>query len=259
MSQLVKAGLVKSGLVAARLMPDGSAGVDLFGGITSDYIIKIMCMNPLAFWTIGESGGSVLADSMRLYNGTYSNIALQHPGIGGYTSGFWNGTSSVGNVYSAGLASNFNVTELTLMNWVKYPPTAWTDATLRYSMLFGVNFTSNYVGLRKATATNSVGCEYKAGNTSKAQVYAAPNLNDFIHVAMTVSVTNDQLKLYINGVQSGATITGLGTWAGALAATRCCLGSSGTTPANVTNGWIQFAAVFTRALTQGEILNVAQI
>jgi hypothetical protein len=62
--------------------------------------------------------------------------------------------------------------------------------------------------------------------------------------------------VYLDSIQQGATLAGLGAWAGALSNTSTVIGAASTIPSELSNGFIQHAAVWDRALTPAEVLSV---
>ena len=80
---------------------------------------------------------------------------------------------------------------------------------------------------------------------------------DWMHLGLTWSRVADQVKVFYNGAQSGATATGLNAWAGVVTNTQCLIGAASTAPTLVTSGTIAHVAVWNRALTPAEIAALA--
>jgi len=75
----------------------------------------------------------------------------------------------------------------------------------------------------------------------------------FVCVAMTWSDSGDALKAYFQGAQGGSTLTGLATWAGALAAATSVIGAQNTSAGNPWSGSVAHVALWDAALSAGEI------
>jgi hypothetical protein len=253
MSQLVKAGLVKAGLVGARLAPDGLAGVDLHGG--DDYLQKILMLNPLAIWPLGEAGGTVAYDySGHGYNAAYGgNPVLGNVGKFGGICPKFDGNDYV-NLYSAAFAAAFNPLEFTVACW--FNSAFLTDATANYIWHIGVNTTTNYLSCRNTTTNNMIQDEYTAGSTGKSRNFVGVANSTWYHHALTVSVSADQKRTYFNAVQQGLTLATLGTWAGALGATTCVIGAQTSAGTSGWKDYIQWFGVWTRVLSASEIMSL---
>src|SRR3970040_2621670 len=97
--------------------------------------------------------------------------------------------------------------------------------------------TNNAVRTEKTAVATPFRAAYIAGGTTKSvsPVIYEPGLSDmgknWHHLAMTLSTTADEAKVYLDGAQSGSTLTSLGTWSGAVASDKFVLGSGSTTPA----------------------------
>jgi len=270
----IAAGRAK--VVGGRPIPVvvGTAGLDSVGGpIQQVYVVsgsldpsmiytnKVLALNPIAYWPMAESSGTVMLDaSGNGRNGTYTAVTLAQTGIGdGRTSASFDGSTSLGNAFTAGLQGAFNPAEGTSAIWCKVSAAGvWTDGVQRFASLFGVNLSSNYAGIYKRTVSNSFENDYFAGGVAKAVAFTQ-SPTAWFHIAMTWSVAADQVKFYTNGVQQGATLTGLGTWSGALASTRCVIGAGSTAPATVWSGTLAHAVVFASALSPTNIAALASL
>ena len=62
--------------------------------------------------------------------------------------------------------------------------------------------------------------------------------------------------MYYAGAQTGATQTGLGTWAGTFDTNRALIGASNKTPIAVWDGWIDEVALFDYALSPDEMADL---
>ncbi len=79
------------------------------------------------------------------------------------------------------------------------------------------------------------------------------NWSIYKSLVITVDKAADQLKGYVAGAQVGSTVTGLGNWAGALAATSTLIGAVSTAPSGLIKGTIAHVILLNRAATLAEI------
>lgn len=232
----------------------------LFAGDNLRYTRKVLSFAPIAYWPLAESGGSVAFDaSANARNGAYSNVTLGLPGIGdGRTGGDFNGSDSRLNAYSAGLAGEFNGQEGSAFGWFRASSSGiWTDGVSRRLIYFQADG-NNRVYFERVTPNNAVQVNYVAGGTFK--IAGATNFSPttWFCFAATWSKTADQLVVYINGAQVGATQTSLGTFAGSLGASVTNIGctSAGTA---VWSGNIAHVAVFNYPLSAAQIATLAAL
>jgi hypothetical protein len=234
----------------------------LGGSPSLRYTHKVKALAPFAYWPLADSGGSVAVDaSGNGRDGVYTSTTLGVTGIGdGRTAAAFDGTASRVNVYSASLDAAFNNAEFTIAGWFQVSAAGdWTDATNRVAMHLGVDTTNNYTRILKSSTSNLLVPSCVAGGTSDFVNVSSFSPTAWFHVALTRSVAADQLKVYVNGAQSGTTQTGMGTWAGALSNTRCVLGAQQTTPSLLWKGNIAHAAVWARPLTAAEVASLAVV
>jgi hypothetical protein len=217
--------------------------------------------NLIAYWIMGESSGTVSLDSSGNGRvGAYTGVTLGATGIGdGQTAASFDGATSFNNVYGASLAAAFNGQEGSFSIWGKVSAAGvWTDGISRRMILFQVD-ASNRVGINKAVANNEVDILYVAGGTSKSTGVTSFSPTGFFQIGLTWSKAGDAVKLYVNGVQSGSTLTGLGTFAGALSSTQTIIGALSTAAAQVWSGSMAHAAVWSTPLTAAQMLTLATV
>lgn len=222
------------------------------GYIASD-ILATQPAALISYLKLDEPSGATAEDSTaNNRDGAYVGVDLAQPGIGdGRTAPFFDGTNDYVNWYSAGLNAAFNGAEGTFGIWIKMASAAvWPDGTARRPVTVRVN-TSNSVHMQKPAA-GTLNVIYAAGGTTKT-IQIDTTTTDWFSVYITWSAAADEMKVYFNGTQYGTTQTGLGIWAGALAATACVIGAQTTTPANVHHGWLAHAALWSAPLTASEI------
>jgi hypothetical protein len=186
-------------------------------------------------------------------------VTLNQPGHRNTSSALFDGAAGYANVYSAGLAADFNSEEVTLAILVKMlNSTIWGDGNNHTLARFAVD-ANNELTLLKNNSAQLVGA-YRAGGALKQAVVSGITDLDWFLLLMTVSKAADQLKLWkrsptdgARGMQIGSTQTSLGTWAGTLAATVCCIGASVTTPSQVHSGWLLGGALWTKAIPEVDL------
>jgi hypothetical protein len=198
-----------------------------------------------AYLFLNELAGSVANDDSPENNdGAYSNVTLNNTDspIPGDRAPLFNGLSGAGasrvNLYSVGMAADFNPLEGTIFVWAKVANAGiWIDGLVRYVIRLAVDATNNNsVRIVKATPANLLAIEYGAGGTLETRLITI-STTDWFSAAITWSKSNDRVRAYLNGVQQGADMTALGVWAGSLSPTRCVLGALDTNGFNGWSGW----------------------
>lgn len=162
--------------------------------------------------------------SVNAFNGTHVNVKVE----GG--AGTYNGTSSYTNIYSAGLNTWFSGSTGTAYIRMKVnSPGVWADATIRASGYVAVD-SNNYVSIFKSSTTGVFTFQYRSGGTTSQVQVGGQSTDDYFGYGGTWDKPNDEVKGFLNGAQTGATVNGLGVWAGNLSSTLCTLGAGSTTP-----------------------------
>jgi hypothetical protein len=225
-----------------------------------DVLSMLYPQQQIGLWMLNDNGLAQVKDRSRRQNhGVYSGtgVTLNQPGHRNTSSALFDGSAGYANVYSAGLAADFNSEELTLAGLVKMNASVWADGIARYCVgRLGAD-ASNYIGILKGATANQLIARYIAGASSKTVTVTVTPTVDWFLLLMTVSKAADQLKFWLRspldgarGMQIGSTTTGLGTWSGALAAGDTVLGAGATTPANPHSGWLLGGALWTKAIPE---------
>lgn len=217
--------------------------------------------NLLAFWMLNENGGSTIinrAPSGAGYNGAYTSVSWTQVSAIGEPAATFDGTTSYGNLYTSALAAAFNGAAGTVAIWFKVSGAGvWTDATDRN--LFALRSdNNNRVFILKSATSNLLSYRYHAGAVVES-VDTTLSSTALCHAAITWDKVADEVKCYLNGVQIGATQTGLGTWAGSLNSATTVVGARIIPIANGFSGGLSNMAIYSKALpaTQIAMLNVA--
>jgi hypothetical protein len=254
--------VVATGVQATQVLAGPAQPVVVVSGYLPTAVgARILATSPIAYWPQDEASGTVITDrSGNARNGVYTAVTIGAAGIGdGHTAASYDGATSFGNIFSASLAAAFSGAEGTIGCWCKVANAGvWTDAVARRIMYLAVD-ANNRVSLVKPVASNEIDWLYVAGGTTKQAGVTTFSPTTFFHLALSWSKSADQVKFYVNGAQSGATVTGLGVFAGTLAAATTLLGAISTAPANVWSGSLAHAAIWARALSAAEVASLAVI
>jgi hypothetical protein len=117
---------------------------------------------------------------------------------------------------------------------------------------------SNRIALLKSTVDRAFNLYYIAGGDVTSVDFSTSSY-DWTNVILTWSKSANALIGYINGVKQGATITGLGTWAGSLDAAQTVIGAYNTTPTNLWSGNIAHVALGNTVLSQTDVTRLGTL
>jgi len=239
--------------------------VTLMGNTLVPMAARIQATQPanlIAYWKLGETSGTTADDSSAtaadgVYSGTYT---LGQPGIGdgSLSTSF---TPTTGRVSLAAniatLDTPFDPLAGTLLAWGQVSGAGvWTDATSRFMVELGVD-ANNRVYLYKDNAGNNIVTGvYTAGGTAKQVSLTGFSPLTFFSLAITWDKTADAVKFYVNGVQQGATQTGLGVWVGSLSGSFSALGAFASTGGAPWSGNLAQIAAWKVALTATEVASI---
>jgi hypothetical protein len=187
-------------------------------------------------------------------------VTLGQTGIGDdNTCPLFDGTNDFNNIYTATFIAAFSGAAGTVAGWAKVSAAGvWTDGSTNLIVSLRVDV-NNRVLIFKDAGNNVLTYYYRAGGTAESIGKSSISETGWMHLALTWDKTADQVKAYYNGVQEGATQTGLGTWVGALGATTTVIGAQSTGPANTWSGNLAHWGVWTSALNADSILDLATV
>ncbi len=222
----------------------------------TDYVAQLQAIaspNLIGYWPLNELSGTVSYDqSGQNNNGTYTAVTLAVAGIGnGNTGASFNGSTSKDNVFSSALATDFNRLEGSLALWAKVSAAGvWTDGTVRYLIELNAD-SQNRISILRSATNGIVTLAYRGGNVLKQVSSAAQSSTDWLHWALTWSVSANAVKAYLNGAQIGTTQTTLTAFTGSLAI--ALIGVLTVTPTSVWSGSLAHVALFNAALGASQI------
>lgn len=246
------------------LLEGGSGVVELESGPAPlPFTAAALAISGLVgYWPLSETSGSVAYNLQGngALNGTYSAVSLAADNLvpnGQYAN--FNGSTSYVNIFSSALASAFNGAEGTLICYVQPTVGAWVDGVFRRGVIIRHDV-NNRVSIHKDSTNDQFDFLYVAGGTSLEGTYtlpvAVPANFPLLLASFTWSKSNNQVLCYLADVQQGSTLTGLGTFAGAIADAE--IGSDSLTPTLPWSGGIGPTLLYNRALTQLEIRSLSE-
>ena len=231
---------------------------------STNYLNKVLRPNPVVgydpssliqFLPQSEPGGAVSYDrSGEGNNGAYTAVTLGQPGVPGIgmTSALYDGATSYNHFHSAGYAADFNELTGTVIQWLKAEAAMWVDGLWRDSLMIRADG-NNRIFIVNTAVNNRMRGYYVAGGVAAFADWFGDGRTDWFTATITWNKPLDELKFYIDGIQSGATINGLGVWAGPLDANYQIIGAGSLAPLEVWQGNINPCLTYSSVLSQPEI------
>ena len=225
---------------------------------------RIRSTSLVAHWPFDENDGTRAVEWKNAYHGTSSGVVPADKVLYGKDGGpcyYFDGSTSYVNIYAA-LAGAITLVG-TVSIWFACENEYLDGTTLGRIFTMGVD-ANNVVLIEKTATANTFRLALIAGGTTdsvspviyKTGVGAVGR--EWHHLAMSLSATDDALKVYVDGAQSGSTQSSLGTWSGTVAETLFCIGAGSTVPANVFKGWLSQPALWSVVLSDDEIADLAE-
>ncbi len=232
----------------------------------SDKILGTEAANLIGYWPMNEASGtnSDNAEGTAARDGTYTGVTLGQTGIGdGNTCPLFDGANDFNNIASASLGTAGISDNLTVALWAKVSGSGvWTDSTLRYMIRFTYSTTSDYISIIRSATNNRLqwSCEWGNGGAI-AVLKNSVTETGWMHMAITINVGSDAVIAYYNGSPTGSPGSGLITQSDTTLDTLRTLISSDdvSSPANIWDGWLAHAAIWTTVLTPAEIATLAVV
>lgn len=249
-----------------NILPSWRMGRDAATGTLSapTYADKMLGYGPIAYWPLWETAGVTVTDLVNspAQDGTYTGVTLADTlGPDGVNyAPLFDGANDYANIYSVALNAAFNHSEGSLAMWLKvFNVGVWTDGTFKIAVQLGTLNAAEYARFLLRSEGAFIDMQYKAGGVEDFVRYFTSRV-DWFHVVMTWSVSSGptgELKIYIDGTQSGATQQTLGTWVGALDPGYVNIGSINHGPSAPWYGWLAHCAVWDTPLTAPQIADLA--
>jgi hypothetical protein len=224
-----------------------------------NYYQKVLGSNPIAYWPLGESSGSVAYELVNGWNGSYTGVTLGQSGVGdGKTCPLFDGANDYVDIYSAALIAAFDGAEGSLMVWFKaFDAAMWTDASMRVTMGFEVDV-NNKVRLLSSGAGSLKFHRYGGGTAENIELEAGVADTIWRCGVLVWSEVGDYVRGYINGGLEGSSAT-LGNWVGNPSVSMTLIGARTVTPTNPWHGYLAHGAVWDTPLTLAQIENLAVV
>lgn len=226
----------------------------------TEKVLEVEAANLIAYWPMDEAAGAVAdnAEGTAARDGAYTGVTLGQS-VSPFTCPLFDGSSDALDIYSASLNTAWPGSAGTLFLWIKVSGAGvWTDSKARHLYRIRVDG-SNFVGIQKRTTDNGMLYEFDGGGTYDQIIVGSVSTTAWMLTSLTWDVNagaSGELKAYHNGAQVGSTQTGLGTWAGNIDSRYCAIGSGGSTPASVWDGWLAHGAIWSKALSAEQLLSL---
>jgi len=235
----------------------------LFGQGYAEKVAGIAKGNLIGFWRLAERSGTTAVnyEGTAARDGTYSGPTLAAAlFLDGQPTPQFDAVNDVVDLYSASLSGAFDGGEGTVLIWAKVrAASVWSDASNRYPFFYQVD-ANNRVYLQKSSVTDRLDFYYVAGGVTEFRPVSGHSPVGWSCYAISWSKTADEVKCYIDGVQQGATMTGLGTWAGSLDSDKCNIGAIGAaSPSGVYDGYLANHALWDAPLTSAQIEVISKV
>lgn len=232
------------------------------------YYQKILSADPIAYWPLWETSGLIARDLVAdlrapdagSKDGTYVGATFDpsYDGIGdGNTAPFFDGVNDRVEVFTTAFRDDWNGAELSVAMWFKVNPGAWTDSANRRTFSFLAD-ANNFAEFEKQPADNDARWIYRAGGTYSIITLSGETSEEWVHLALTASASDDEVIAYIHGSIQGAPAVGLGTWAGPLVDLKSVIGAQEGT-SSPWHGWLAHVAVFDTVLSGPDIAVLATV
>lgn len=222
----------------------------------SAYAARVLALTPIAYYQLAEASGTTATDSSgNAYHGAYTNAVPGGTGMGDSNTGAtFDGTGDSIDIHA--MAGAFNGNAGSLVVWGK--TSAWGDSALRALVSISTGGAgTNQVWIMKSAALNTLTFQRSDSNDDVVITSSAlAGSTAYFCAGLTWSVAANAMKAYINGVQVGATATGLVSAVGTPTATTTTIGASNTSGADSWSGSLAHVAIFDRALSGAEVLSL---
>jgi len=212
------------------------------------YTRLIRSSNPVAYWPMNETKGTVSRELISRNNGTYSAVTVgqeQAP----FVCPYWGGSGGRNNINTAGLNTAWNKSEGSVLLWCKVNSGAvWTDSTQRTVFNISTTGAADYIWLQKSASNNTFSITYRTGATNRNVLKESYSPAGWVHYGVTWSRSGNTVIVYINGaLDTPLTASGDPTAETILAA------DIGRAASTYWHGWIAHVILYNRSLSLPEI------
>jgi N-acetylneuraminic acid mutarotase len=230
------------------------------------YHEKVLAIQPtklIQYMRLNDTSGTAAVDSSgNGNNGAYTAVGLANaPGPDGVNCAYFDGVAGTRlTPYSADFASDLGIArEITIGVWMKAEEAAlWLDGATHSLMKLRDGDANNVIEIYKTLNNNRITYSYKAGGVASVVHVATTAPLGWVPVMLTASLVSDAVCVFINGIQVGPTLTGVGTFANVIGSYETFFGAA-SVAGGVWKGWLAHACVWKVALTPAEALDWATI
>lgn len=188
----------------------------------ADEIKSLFGSDLTGFWPKDDASLPVIIDkSANAINGAYAGtpaLASVATPQGGMAPQY-NGSSNYADLTSAGLISKWDGDELALIFQLAVADPEWVDGGTQIHIMAFTDW-SNYI-LCQHSGANQLSFYITSGGMTKATTINNVATQNFATYAISLSKIHDRINFYLNGERCVAEQTGIGSWAGNLAALAC--------------------------------------
>jgi hypothetical protein len=185
------------------------------------------------------------------------NVTPGATGIGdGNTAISLDGSGDYINIWSPSLVSAFDKDNFTLSAWFYLEEAALTDGNQRTIIFAGAD-ANNRAAIYKRGGLNDDQIQFLSTRGATAKTVNHVITSGWHHAAMVV--TGGEMKAYIDGSQTGATQTAIGTWTGSLASTTTLIGAASLPLASVYTGRLAHVAIYSAGLSDASVALLANV
>jgi hypothetical protein len=214
----------------------------------------VMPLAPIAYYPLTGDANDISGNG---FNGTPANVTWGAEAGAGASMGLapsFNGTSSIVDIYSAGLSSAFNVNEFTIIMWSKIASGVWSDGALRF--LISMRQTSHYIAqLSKADLASKM---YGAWTDDSGTTGVTADTGwTFYALRRSVIANKHQLYKAVGGSVS-TLLDKASNGSSALSVTSANIGKISTGVLYYFSGNLAHIAIFNTALADDSIAKLAQ-
>jgi hypothetical protein len=189
---------------SATASPGQSAGSATASPRQSAKPVTVSVPEPVSWWQLNDRTGTTAVDTMGVHPAAASNISWCIPQYGSCAA--FNGTDSdivtSGSVLDTAPGSSFTVSAVVDMTAI--PANGASATIVSQDGTYDSGFYLQYSGVNKRWAFSRVADDTDAGPAGiRALSTSGPALNTWTHLVGVFNASDNQLRLYVNGVLQG--------------------------------------------------------